>query len=47
MITSSPMYAIGARGTRYGVVKTALASRNWSGWCKIPCVNYIDASVEV
>ena len=35
-------YAIEAMGTRYGVVKTAVASRNWTGWCKNPYINYIE-----
>lgn len=29
-------------GTKYGVVKTAVASRNWTGWCKNPYINYIE-----
>lgn len=35
-------YAIEARGTRYGVVKTKVSSRNWTGWCKNPYINYIE-----
>lgn len=35
-------YAIEAMGTKYGVVKTAVASRNWTGWCKNPYINYIE-----
>lgn len=40
-------YAIEAMGTRYGVVKTAVASRNWTGWCKNPYINYIEETEEV
>lgn len=39
-------YAIEAMGTRYGVVKTAVASRNWTGWCKNPYINYIEETEE-
>lgn len=39
-------YAIEAMGTKYGVVKTAVASRNWTGWCKNPYINYVDESEE-
>lgn len=39
-------YAIEAMGTRYGVVKTAVASRNWTGWCKNPYINYVEESEE-
>jgi len=35
-------YVIEAMGTKYGVVKTELAKRNWSGWCKIPYINYME-----
>ena len=35
-------YVIEAMGTRYGVVKTELAGRNWSGWCKIPYIDYLE-----
>lgn len=40
-------YAIEAMGTKYGVVKTAVASRNWTGWCKNPYINYIEETEEV
>ena len=39
-------FAIEARGTQYGVVKTAVASRNWTGWCKNPYINYIEETEE-
>lgn len=39
-------YAIEAMGTRYGVVKTTVASRNWTGWCKNPYINYIEETEE-
>ena len=39
-------YAIEAMGTRYGVVKTAVASRNWTGWCKNPYINYVEKTEE-
>ena len=39
-------YAIEAMGTQYGVVKTAVASRNWTGWCKNPYINYIEETEE-
>ena len=35
-------YVIEAMGTKYGVVKTELAGRNWSGWCKIPYIDYLE-----
>ena len=35
-------YAIEAMGTRYGVVKTRVANRNWTGWCKNPYITYIE-----
>ena len=34
--------AIEAMGTYYGVVKTEVASRGWSGWCKIPYIEYYE-----
>ncbi len=36
-------YVIEAMGTKYGVVKTELARRNWSGWCKIPYLDYLES----
>ena len=39
-------YVIEAMGTRYGVVKTALGSGSWTGWCKNPYINYVDDTVE-
>ena len=33
---------IEAMGTKYGVVKTELAKRSWSGWCKIPYIDYLE-----
>jgi len=33
-------YAIEAMGTKYGVVKTQVAGRGWSFWCKIPYISY-------
>lgn len=39
-------YAIEAMGTRYGVVKTRVANRNWTGWCKNPYINYIEETEE-
>ena len=35
-------YVIEAMGTKYGVVRTELAKRNWSGWCKIPYIDYVE-----
>ena len=35
-------YVIEAMGTKYGVVKTELAKRSWSGWCKIPYIDYLE-----
>ena len=35
-------YAIEAMGTYYGVVKTEVAGRGWSGWCKIPYIEYYE-----
>lgn len=34
-------YVIEAMGTRYGVVKTRVANRNWTGWCKNPYITYV------
>ena len=39
-------YAIEARGTRYGVVKTKVTSRNWTGWCKNPYITYMEETEE-
>ena len=39
-------YVIEAMGTRYGVVKTALRSGSWTGWCKNPYINYVDETAE-
>lgn len=35
-------YVIEAMGTKYGVVRTELSKRNWSGWCKIPYIDYLE-----
>lgn len=35
-------YVIEAMSTKRGVVKTAVAGRGWSGWCKIPYINYTE-----
>lgn len=40
-------YVIEAMGTRYGVVKTAVSSGSWTGWCKNPYINYVDETAEV
>lgn len=40
-------YVIEAMGTRYGVVKTSVGSRNWTGWCKNPYINYVDDTEEI
>ena len=39
-------YVIEAMGTRYGVVKTRVANRNWTGWCKNPYIDYIEEEPE-
>ncbi len=39
-------YVIEAMGTRYGVVKTRVANRNWTGWCKSPYITYVEKSEE-
>ena len=39
-------YAIEAMGTRYGVVKTKVANRNWTGWCKNPYITYVEETEE-
>lgn len=39
-------YAIEAMGTRYGVVKTKVADRNWTGWCKNPYITYVEERDE-
>lgn len=38
-------YVIEAMGTRYGVVKTRVANRNWTGWCKNPYINYVEEEI--
>ena len=35
-------YAIEAMGTYSGVVKTQVEGRGWSGWCKIPYIEYYE-----
>lgn len=40
-------YVIEARGHAYGVVKTALKSRNWTNWGKCPYIEYETATDEV
>ncbi|MCD8254506.1 MAG: hypothetical protein LUC36_03040 [Oscillospiraceae bacterium] len=35
-------YVVEAMGTKYGVVKTALADRSWQAWCKIPYISYME-----
>lgn len=40
-------YVIEAMGTRYGVVKTAVGSRNWTGWCKNPYITYVEETEAV
>lgn len=37
-------YAIEAMGTRYGVVKTQVSKRNWTHWCKLPHITYLEDS---
>lgn len=39
-------YVIEALGTRYGVIRSALGSRGWTGWCKNPYINYVDDTTE-
>ena len=39
-------YVIEAMGTRYGVVKTRVENRNWTGWCKNPFITYLDEVEE-
>ncbi|QEY33744.1 hypothetical protein FL966_01840 [Caproiciproducens galactitolivorans] len=36
-------YAIEARGTAYGVVKTKVAGRGWTDWFKSPWIEYVSA----
>ena len=36
-----------AMGTRHGVVMTELEARNWTGWCEIPFIKYIDEGGSV
>ena len=33
-------YVIEALGTHYGVVKTRVSNRDWTGWCKSPYITY-------
>lgn len=37
-------YAIEAMGTQYGVVKTQVSKRNWTYWCKLPHITYLEDS---
>lgn len=39
-------YAIEAMGTKYGVVKTKVENRNWTGWCKNPYITYIEETAD-
>lgn len=39
-------YVIEAMGTKYGVVKTAVSGRGWTGWCKNPYINYVEDATE-
>jgi hypothetical protein len=39
-------YVIEAMGTRYGVVKTRVVNRNWTGWCKSPYITYVEDETE-
>lgn len=39
-------YAIEAKGTMYGVVKTEVAGRGWQGWGKLPCIEYVEDTEE-
>lgn len=39
-------YAIEAKGTKYGVVKTEVAGRGWQGWGKLPCIEYVEETEE-
>ena len=40
-------YVIEAMGTKYGVVKTKLADRNWTHWLKIPYLSYPETTNEL
>lgn len=40
-------YVIEAMGTRYGVVKTAVSSGSWTGWCKNPYITYVEETEAV
>lgn len=35
-------YAIEAMSTKKGVGKTVVAGRGWQGWCKLPCIEYME-----
>lgn len=35
-------YAIEAMGTKYGVVKTEVDGRGWTGWCRLPYLEYLE-----
>ena len=35
-------YVIEAANTSAGVIKTKLAGRGWTEWCKIPYINYLE-----
>ena len=39
-------YVIEAMGTHYGVVKTRVDNRNWTGWCKNPFITYVEEIEE-
>lgn len=35
-------YAIEAMSTKKGVGKTEVIGRGWQGWCKLPCIEYME-----
>lgn len=39
-------YAIEARGFAYGVVKTRVKDRNWTGWCYWDAIDYVGTTAE-
>ena len=35
-------YVIEAANTSVGVIKTRLAGRGWTEWCKLPYIDYLE-----
>lgn len=40
-------YAVEWRGFNFGCVKTKVAGRGWTHWCKLPFINYDNSAVTI